>query len=193
MDYKFGLWEAQVSADGAWLVVRSDEEGNLGRIRARRLTGDTTLIPLVVGQYLANNVALSPDGHWLAYVADRSGRKEVYVAPFPAGSPSQLVSRNGGTEARWGNRGRELFFKGDGEHQLMAVPIIPGPSFVAGTPHPLFDLADYREARNRPQYDVSPDGERFLMIRKLTGDDAGAVVLAEHWFAELEAKVKAKR
>jgi serine/threonine-protein kinase len=194
MDYPaFGLWEAEVSADGQWLVIRADEEGNLGRIRARRLTGDTTLIPLVVGQFLANNVSLSPDGHWLAYVADRSGRKEVYVAPFPAGTPSHVVSRNGGTEIRWAHSGRELFFKGDGEHQLMAVPILPGPGFVAGTPVPLFDLANYREARNRQQYDVSPDGQRFLMIRKLTGDEAASVVLAEHWFAELDSKVRAKR
>ncbi|MEO8637031.1 MAG: protein kinase [Gemmatimonadales bacterium] len=194
MNYpSYGLWEAQVSADGQWLVIRADEEGNLGRIRARRLTGDTTLIPLVVGQFLSNNVALSPDGHWLAYSADRSGRKEVYVAPFPGGNPSHLVSRNGGTEVRWAHSGRELYFKGDGEHQLMAVPVAPGPGFLAGTPRPLFDLANYREARNRPQYDVSPDGQRFLMIRKLSGDDAAAVVFAEHWFAELEAKVRSKR
>ncbi len=194
MDYKFGLWEVQISNDRQWLVFRSDEDGNIGRIRARRMTGDTTLIPLVADQqFLANNVALSPDGRWLAFVTDRTGRKEVYVEPFPAGSPSQQVSQNGGTEVRWSHTGRELFFKGDGEGKLMAVPVPPGPTFVAGTPRPLFPLTDYREARNRQQYDVSPDGQRFLMIRKLTGDDAAAVVLAEHWFAELEAKVKAKR
>ena len=192
LDYKFGVWEAQISADRQWLVFRSDEEANIGRIRARRMTGDTTLVPLVVGSFLANNVGLSPDGQWLAYVSDRSGSREVYVTPFPSATTSHLVSAHGGSEVRWGSSGRELFYKGDGEHQLMAVSIAPGSSFLAGTPRPLFPLTDYREARNRPQYDVAPDGQHFLMIRELVAKDP-TVVYAEHWFTEMQAKVKAKR
>ncbi|HLT09437.1 MAG TPA: protein kinase [Micromonosporaceae bacterium] len=190
LDYHFGLWEAELTPDNQWLVVRSDEESNLGRIRARRLTGDTTLVPQVVDQYLNNNVALSPDGHWLAYTSNRSGRKEVYVAPFPSATSARLVSRYGGSEVRWARSGRELFYKG--EREFMVVPITPGAVFVAGTPRPLFDLSGFRAARNRPQYDVSPDGQRFLMIREPSDEETGKVVYVEHWFPELRGKVRAK-
>ncbi len=190
LDYHFGLWEAELSPDNQWLVVRSDEESNIGRIRARRLTGDTTLVPQVVDQYLNNNVSLSPDGRWLAYTSNRSGRKEVYVAPFPSATSARLVSRYGGSEVRWARSGRELFYKG--ERELMVVPITPGAAFVAGTPRPLFGLSGFRSARNRPQYDVSPDGQRFLMIREPSDEQFGKVVYVEHWFPELRGKVRAK-
>jgi hypothetical protein len=75
----------------------------------------------------------------------------------------------------------------------MAVPIAPGPTFVPGTPRPLFPLSGYREARNRQQYDVAPDDRHFVMIRESSGDALGNVVYAENWFAELRAKMKAKR
>ncbi len=190
LDYHFGLWEAELTPDNQWLVVRSDEESNIGRIRARRLTGDTTLVPQVVDQYLNNNVSLSPDGRWLAYTSNRSGRKEVYVAPFPSATSARLVSRYGGSEVRWARSGRELFYKG--ERELMVVPITPGAAFVAGTPRPLFGLSGFRAARNRPQYDVSPDGQRFLMIREPSDEDIGKVVYVEHWFPELRGTVRAK-
>jgi hypothetical protein len=75
----------------------------------------------------------------------------------------------------------------------MTVPITPGASFVAGTPRPLFPLAGYREARNRQQYDVSPDGQHFVMIRELAGDAPPSVIYAEHWLGDLEARVRARR
>jgi hypothetical protein len=75
----------------------------------------------------------------------------------------------------------------------MAVPIAPGPTFVAGTPRPLFPLSGYREARNRQQYDVAPDDRRFVMIREFSDDAPANVVYVENWLAELEAKVKPRR
>jgi serine/threonine-protein kinase len=191
LHHTFGLWEAELSSDQQWLVVRSDEEGNAAHIRGRRLHGDSALVPLVVDKYFSNHVALSPDGHWLAYSSDPTGRKEVYLTPFPAATSSHLISRDGGSEPRWAHSGRELFFKSG--NQLMAVPIAPGPTFVPGTPRPLFPLSGYREARNRQQYDVAPDDRHFVMIRESSGDALGNVVYAENWFAELRAKMKAKR
>ena len=190
LHHRFGLWETEVSRDGQWLVVRSDEADGRSSIRGRRLRGDTTLVPLVVGKHLADYASLSPDGHWLAYGDDASGRKEVYVTPFPGATSFQLVSRDGGTEPRWAHSGRELFFKSG--TQLMAVPVAPGPTFVAGTPRPLFSITEYREARNRQQYDVTPDDRRFVMIRDLSGKTPGTVIYVEHWFEELEAKLRAK-
>jgi serine/threonine-protein kinase len=96
------------------------------------------------------------------------------------------VSNGGGTEPRWSRNGRELFFESGGK--LMAVAVPPGPSFNAGTPRPLFSLAGYRRARNRPQYDVAPDG-RFVMIRETGRSATHGVVYAEDWFADLLARV----
>jgi len=186
--YTFGLWEAEFSRDGQWLVMRSDEHGS-SNIRGHRLHGDSALVPLVIDKGTSLQAAVSPDGQWLACTSDATGRSEVYVTPFPNATSTLLVSQGGGTEPRWAHSGRELFFKG-GTH-LMAVAVAPGPTFVAGTPHPLFPLAGYRAARNRQQYDVAPDDRHFVMIRE-PRDEAGAVVYVDNWFAELEAKVKAK-
>jgi len=191
LHHTFGLWEAETSRDGQWLVVRSDEAEGKSSLRGRRLQGDTALVPLVVDQGLATYVSLSPDGHWLAYGSDRTGRREIYVTSFPNATTTQLVSRDGGTEPRWAHSGRELFFKGPS--QLMVVPVTGGPSFAAGTPRPLFSLSGYREARNRQQYDVAPDDRRFVMIRESSSNGSGNIIYVENWLAELEAKVKGKR
>jgi Tol biopolymer transport system component len=190
LHHLFGLWEAELSRDGQWLVVRSDEASGHSNLRGRRLHGDTALVPLVVDKGVSTNVALSPDGRWLAYSSDPTGQKEIYVTAFPSAASTQLVSRDGGTEPRWAHSGRELFFK-SGSH-LMAVQVTGGPAFLAGTPRPLFPLTGYRSARNRQQYDVAPDDRRFVMIRESGDDASGNVVYVEHWFEELAAKMKAR-
>jgi serine/threonine-protein kinase len=184
--YRYGLWEAEISRDGNWLLVRADEENGDGHIYARRLHGDTTLIPLLTGAYTTNQVALSPDGHWLAYISDEGGSGyELYVASFPDMGSKRLISRGGGVEPRWSRNGRELYFKSGG--QFMAITVPPGPGFTPGDPRALFPLSGFREARNRPQYDVAPDG-RFVMIRE--SEASAGMVYAEHWFDELRAKLR---
>jgi serine/threonine-protein kinase len=191
LHHSFGLWEAEFSRDGQWLVVRSDEAGSISHIRARRLRGDTALVPLVVGKESSNQVSLSPDGRWLAYLSLASGRREVYVTPFPSATSTQIVSRDGGSEPRWAHSGRELFFKGPSH--MMVVDVTPGPAFVAGTPRPLFPLAGYRAARNRQQYDVAPDDRHFVMIREPEDKRGDVVMYVENWLDELKAKVRVKR
>jgi serine/threonine protein kinase len=186
----FGLWEGEVSQDGSWLVIRSDEAESQINIRARRMSGDTALIPIVVG---GTNIqfSLSPDGRSLAYLSNATGQREVYVMPFPGGGTSQMVSRGGGTEPRWSRSGRELFFKSGG--QLMSVAVTPGPVPAFGTPRPLFGVAGYRGARNRQQYDVAPGDQRFLMIRNLESEVSREAVYVENWFTELKAKLKSQQ
>ena len=184
----FGIWEGEFSRDGQWLVIRTDEGGGDANIRARRLSGDTALVPIQVDKSLTMQAALSPDGHWLAYSGNATGRSEIYVTPFPAATSTRLVSRDGGAEPRWAHSGKELFFKGAGE--LMVVDVTPGPTLTIGTPRSLFSLTGYRFARNRPQYDVALDDKRFVMIKDLAGNTGGDVVYVENWFKELLAKVK---
>ena len=187
----FSIWESELSRDGQWVVIRSDEEGGINRLRARRLAGDTTLVLLITDQtyQLALDIALSPDGRWLAYTSNEAGALvDVYVASFPDMRSKRLVSRGGGTEPRWARSGRELFFQSGGH--LMSVDVGSGPALTVGSPRALFSLAGYRRARNRQQYDVSPDGQRFVMIREAAGKDVNGAVYVENWLAELKAKVK---
>jgi serine/threonine-protein kinase len=186
--HTFGLWEAELSRDGRWLVLRADEAGHNANMYAQRLDGDSALIPLLTDMNLSMQAALSPDGRWLAYASNPTGRRDIYVASFPDMKSIRLVSRDGGTEPRWAPNGRELFYKG-GSH-LMAVDVTPGPTFVSGVPRRLFPLGGYRSARNRQQYDVSPDGRRFVMIQSPPDTSRSDVVYVENWFDELRAKVK---
>lgn len=131
----------------------------------------------------------SPDGRWLAYVSNESGRYEVYTQPFPSPGPKRLISTEGGTSPVWARNGSELFYrKGD---KMMVVAITWQPEFKAATPRLLFtgryeEFAKPDEPRN---CDVTPDGQRFLMIKAAEPPSPPAqltVVLG--WFAELKRR-----
>jgi len=185
---RYGTWEVEPSRDGQWLVYRSDEEGSNSNVHARRTGSDTLESTVFDGDDITTVLALSPDGRWLAYTSDVSGRYEVYVTSFPDRATNRLVSTNGGLEPRWSRDGRELFLKDGGNLVVVSVP--PGPVFTPGPPRVLFDVRPYRLARNRQQYDVSPDGRRFLMIRDLREESPQDIVVAEGWFSELRERLR---
>jgi serine/threonine-protein kinase len=189
LDATDGLWEVETSPDRRWLIVRADNDGGDSNIWYRALSGDTTLLPLVVDPGQSTTIALSPDGRWLAYTSDDGSgvRYNVYVAPFPSMSPRRLVSRGGGIEPRWSRDGRELFFKAS--TQMMAVSIGNAATLEVGNPRPLFTLEGYRSARNRQQYDVAPDG-RFLMIRDPQATEVAPVVYVQGLFTSLRAALR---
>ncbi len=187
VQHVWGLWEGEYSRDGKWLLIRADEDSGASNIRGRLLQGDTALVPLVVSpKFQATQIALSPDGKWLAYTGTQSGAREIYVAPFPDAKSSRPVSRDGGIEPRWAHSGRELFYKSG--TRFMVVDVTPGPTLTLGTPRELFSVTGYRSARNRQQYDVAPDDKHFVMIRELA-DTEGELIYAENWFSELLTKL----
>ena len=103
--------------------------------------------------------SLSPDSRWIAYSSDESGRSEVFVSGFPKRDATWRVSVNGGIAPLWSKDGRELFYvEGD---KLMAVGVTGHPGFSAGTPVMLFERNTLQSGD--PQYDVAPDGKRFLL------------------------------
>ncbi|HET9294221.1 MAG TPA: hypothetical protein VFO06_08015, partial [Gemmatimonadales bacterium] len=187
VDLDSGIWEAEFSRDGAWLVLRTDDQASFGVFYARRLRGDTTLALIHSDSSFNTQIALSPDSRWLAFTSDRSGHAEVYVASFPNMQVKYPVSQGGGKEPRWAHNGRELFFKSRG--RLMSLPVAPGAGFAPGSARPLFSIAAYADAINRPQYDVGPDDRRFLMIRRPTRESGQEVVLVENFLSDLAAKV----
>jgi serine/threonine protein kinase/Tol biopolymer transport system component len=132
----------------------------------------------------------SPDGHWLAYISDESGRKEVYVQPYPGPGGKAQISTEGGVEPLWNRNGRELFYRSG--KKMMAVEIATKPSFSAGTPKVLFE-GQYQSLPtiSTPNYDVSPDGQRFLMLKPTEQAQAAPtqINVVLNWFEELKQKV----
>ena len=125
---------------------------------------------------------LSPDGRWMAYVSDKSGRDEVYVRPFPVSTGEWQISTAGGTEPRWNRNGRELFYYGADE-KLMAVEVKTQNAFEHARPKVLFAARLSRSGFWN--YDVTPDGQRFVMSLALGDDLPKAISVVLNWAAGL--------
>jgi serine/threonine protein kinase/Tol biopolymer transport system component len=106
----------------------------------------------------------SPDGHWLAYVSNESGRDEIYVQPFPGPGGKWQISVSGGTEPVWSRDGKETFYFSG--RKLMSVPVSAGATFSAEIPRLVFEGSFVPTRRGEAAYDVSPDGRRFLLVRR---------------------------
>ena len=179
--------EAFYSPDGTWLVLRDESFGNRD-IYGIRPGMDSVAVPLVATEFLEVSPALSPNGRWLAYVSNDTGRLEIYVSPFPdAGSGLVQVSTDGGVEPLWAHSGRELFYR-NGTNELVAVQVSASPSFSWDRQDVLFSTADYLRGADHPQYDVSPDDQRFVMVR-IEGAADTELILVENWFEELMERV----
>jgi Tol biopolymer transport system component len=142
---------------------------------------------------------LSPDGRWLAYASNRTGRFEVYVQPYPGPGPRTAVSVDGGSNPAWHPRGGELFYvtlpDADGKGRMMVVEFEAGLPPRIGTPRPLFQY-DPSELQMHCMptrcYDVSPDGQRFYVVQATQPPPPPVVThinLVLNWFEELKAKV----
>ncbi len=181
--------EAVYSRDGAWLIYRGGS-GSGRDIFARRTSGDTTDIALVDSRAEEFSPTLSPDGRWLAYASDETGRTEVYVRPFPdAGAAKFTVSRNGGSEPLWNPAGGELFYR-DGGEDLVAVGVAPGSDFRVTSTRMLFSTREYVADNRHRSYSVSADGRSFVFV-KSPGllDLTSQLVVTLNWFEELKRKV----
>jgi eukaryotic-like serine/threonine-protein kinase len=132
----------------------------------------------------------SPDGRWLAYNSNESGRYEVYVQPYPGPGGKWQISTEGGTETVWNPSGRELFYRsGD---KMMAVDIATQPGFAAGKPRTLFEGRYEPGPLQIDNYDVSPDGQRFLMLKpseQTSSSPLTQIVVVHNWFEELKRRV----
>jgi eukaryotic-like serine/threonine-protein kinase len=130
----------------------------------------------------------SPDGRWLAYVSDESGRYEIYVQPFPEPGGKYQISTDGATEPVWNPNGRELFFRSGAK--MMAVDITSQPNFSAGKPRMLFEGPYLSLQATIPSYDISPDGRHFLMLKASEQTQATTQInVVLNWFEELKQKV----
>jgi Tol biopolymer transport system component len=136
--------------------------------------------------------ALSPDGRWVAYVSNESGRNEVHVRPFPGPGERTTISTDGGNEPVWAANGRELFYRnGDA---MMAVDISTSSGLQAGRPKRLFEKHYEPTLALWPNYSVSPDGQRFLMVKTIEqGEAPPQINVVLNWHEELKRLVPSTR
>jgi Tol biopolymer transport system component len=159
--------------------------------------GDTATVPLVASPVFGeNSPALSPDGRWLAYSSNESGRTEVYVRPYPNVDAGRWqVSQAGGDSPHWSHTGRELFYQ-NGAKALVAVAVLPGVTFTLGAQVTLFNTSGFAGAPpNFLYYDVAPGDQRFVLFRKATENGAVTVDPLVHivnWGVEVRAKLAGK-
>jgi serine/threonine-protein kinase len=186
--------EALWSHDGKWLVLRNTLPTR--DIIAMQPGVDSTPVPIVASPKFEERAAtLSPDGRFIAYQSDESGRDEIYVRPFPRADDGRWqLSAAGGSEPLWSHGGREIFFRAS-SGELMAVPVTTTPSFSLGTPRALFPTKEFARAAAYRAYDVTPDDQRFVMLRTL--DDSATrqssqLVFVDNWLTELKSKLQHK-
>ncbi|MDQ3082855.1 MAG: hypothetical protein M3R07_11665, partial [Gemmatimonadota bacterium] len=129
--------------------------------------GRGPLEPVIVDGTRAQQASVSPDGRWLAYVSNRTGIDQVYVRPWRRDGGDVAVSRSGGTEPVWGPDGGELFYRGsNGRYPiLIAATVSTRQDFTIADRAALFPIGDIAAATPQPNYDVSPDGRTFVMVR----------------------------
>ena len=154
------------SGDGRFVIYNTiNSKGNVD-VSALPLDGTRTPVEVVRTDFNEQHAQFSPDGKWIAYQSDRTGRFEIYVRPFLTAGADVPVSTGGGSQVRWSPKGSELFYIA-ADDTLMAVSIrIAGTDSVElGTPRALFPTTIGTTApnTNRHQYMVSPDGESFVM------------------------------
>ncbi len=186
------------ASDGNVLALYIDRAGETGRDLAMLpMDGDRTPVPFLGTPFQERAGAFSPDGRWLAYVSDESGQDEVYVRPVPGPGQQHTISTNGGAEPLWSRDGTELFYRL--VDQVLVVAIDTADSFRVAAPQELFVgayAADSSGGSHVRNYDVTPDGQRFLMVKRETGsagtgsaESAPEITVVLNWHQELLERV----
>ena len=198
LDDERSLYQGRWSHDGEWMVFRtitgltpSPDDDILGF----RPGVDSAAIPLVASpEFSEQSPALSPNGRWLAYTSDRTGRREVYVTPFPdVDSDPVSVSRAGGQAPLWAHSGSELFFV-DAQGGLVAAGVAADSVFLILQRETLFTIgSEYLLLEGMDFLDIRPDDEQFLMVRAavVSAESSGDTrfIVVTNWFEELRQRM----
>jgi serine/threonine-protein kinase len=178
------------SPDGKQLLISGTNETGYTDVRLIQVDGDRKQQPLLQAAFNIGGARFSPDGRWIAYVSDESGRNEVYVRSYPEAGTRIQISADGGTQPVWSRNNRELFFRNGDKTLVVSVGL--SPSIVVGKPQLLFTRAEvddssgaaYRMAAN---YDISPDGRHFIMrTHDLDATQVPTARVILNWFDELK-------
>jgi serine/threonine-protein kinase len=175
-----------LSPDGRQLIFSRSGEETGDDLWTMELGGDGEPVPLLQTASDESRARVSPDGNYMAYGSDESGRYEIYVRRFPAGDEKWLASIDGGIHPRWSPKGDELFWTDDGD--MMAVEVEAGADLTLGTPRRLFTWRPSDLLRLR-EFDMTADAQRFVLVAREERPDSTqsatlTVMLVENWLGE---------
>jgi serine/threonine-protein kinase len=173
---------SSVSPDGGTLAVARLTPESSADIYVLSLTGDPAPRVLITGPAFEGGPQFSPDGRWMAYVSNDSGQFQVYLRRYPGAESRWPVSTDGGTSPLWNHAGTELFYRNG--NKMMVVSVSTTTDVTLATPRVIFEQRyAYGNTTSLTNYDVSADGQRFLMVKRESGVAYLNVVL--NWFSEL--------
>jgi Tol biopolymer transport system component len=170
------------SPDGRFVLYSSVSPQTSRDIWAVPLEGDRKSFVLAQTRFLENAARFSPDGRWITYESNETGRNEIYVQRFPGSGGKWQISTTGGTNAKWRGNGREIFFAGPDSRLMTVAVTLPaeGTNVQPGVPVPLFTLpAD-------SSYDVTPDGQRFLVNVPISEATVPPITVVLNWRPPIE-------
>lgn len=175
-----------MTADGRYAIFDSGGDSNTTALWGLPLFGDRKPLPFLQGGIRANSAQFSPNGRYLAYSSNETGRYEIYVQTFPEHAGKFTISASGGTDAVWRRDGKELYFLSP-DQKLMAVDVntVAG-TFQAGIPRELFQKQLIPAWYWRNTYVASADGQRFLMITPATEAKDEPITVVVNWPAVLK-------
>ena len=184
------------SPDGKTLVFALIQPTTSGNIGLLSMEGDDAWEPLIDTAAGEAGAALSPDGQWMAYFSNETGRFEVYVQRFPALGERQQISTNGSLDPTWSPEGRALYYLdtggGSDPRQMVRVSIDAGPPLSVGSPEVLFAYDHFHPGSGSRIYDIAPDGQRFLLLSGESGQGGTGqlqVNVVLNWFEDLKERV----
>jgi eukaryotic-like serine/threonine-protein kinase len=183
------------TSDGKTLVVQETDQAGKWDIGMLSMEGDHARKSLLYEKSIEIQPKISPDGRWMAYTSDESGRNEVYVRPFPDVDKGKWqASTSGGAAPLWSPDGREFFYLSE-ENTVMAIAVETKPTFSLGTPKTLFRSMNIGSTPGEgTPWDIGPDGKRFLMMKEpqatpSAGTGPRKINIVVNWFEELKQRV----
>jgi dipeptidyl aminopeptidase/acylaminoacyl peptidase len=178
------------SRDGKFLLYRTTTSATSGDLWALPLAGDRKRFPFADSKFNETRGQFSPNGQWIAYESDESGRVEIYVKAFPKPGQQWQISVNVGIEPRWRGDGKEIFFI-DPDGKMTSVEVQPsadGKSLDVASPKELFQTRIYRGGTQtggfKFQYAVAPDGKRFLIDSNVGEEAPSPITVILNWSPE---------
>ena len=177
-----------VSPDGRTLAFIRQTSDTSSDVYVLDLHGETKPRAVVSTPAYEGGAQFSPDGRWIAWASDESGQMQVYLRRYPGPDQKVQLSTQGGTQPLWNKNGKELFYRD--VNKMMVVDVMTSPTLMVSAPRQLFEQRYAFLTATIPNYDISADGQRFVMVKDESGSGRLNVVL--NWTEELKGRVPTK-
>jgi Tol biopolymer transport system component len=177
------------SPDGQWIIYTKNTRQTGRDLWLKSVAGDGNPQFFSNERFEEFGASFSPDSRWVAFVSTESGPPEVYVAPVKQPGQRKRISTGGGTTPRWSRDGKELFYASADNRAIMRVQIEPGSTLTTGLPTRLFSIGESpaaHDGRRNTIYDVSPDGQRFLVSVPVNDPGSSRVMVVLDWTAVMK-------